>query len=130
SEPDMRTSVRAVEADEHSLRLHVLRQTGFTDAALLLTGHRRLVHAGRVIAVHVHLTGLDGARHAQRAIDALRPDRGCQSIGQVMAKRNGFRLRVEREHGEHRAEYLFLRDAHRTADAAKDRRLDEIATPK
>jgi hypothetical protein len=73
--------------------------------------------------------GLDAAAEAVAGVCLAAPHTGAEAIKRVIGdgERVGFVL--ERRHGDHRSEDLFLEDAHLVV-ALQDRRLDVIAAGK
>ena len=66
-------------------------------------------------------------RHTVRPPNIARPDAGGQSIARLVRLPDDLFLRLERDHGEYRAENLFLSYAHLVVDLREDGRLNEKA---
>src|SRR5258705_5065811 len=93
-------------------------------AAVLVAAERRH-EADGAIGVDPYSAGLDAFRHAYRTTYVARPHPRTEPEADVVGDAHGILLILERDNGEHGAEYLFLRNAHPVVHAGENRRLDE-----
>src|ERR1700689_556914 len=67
--------------------------------------------AHRAVGVPPDRPGADALAHAERPADVGGPHAGAETVPAVVGDRDRFLLVAERDHREHRAEHLLLRNA-------------------
>src|SRR2546421_2274391 len=102
-------------------------QTVFTTHAAHLVATKGRIERQRAVRVDPDGSRTQGVRHAVRPPDIARPDAGGQAITRLIRLPDDLFLRLERDHGEDRAENLFLGYAHLVVDLREDGRLNEKA---
>src|SRR5690606_9297171 len=95
--------------------------------ATLLVATERAEDAGAAVRVDGDHAGPQALRDAHGAADVPGPDRPGEAIVVRVRLADDVRLVLEGDNGEDRAEDLLAGDAHVVADAAEDRRLEEVA---
>src|SRR6476469_5019574 len=96
------------------------------EAGFLVASERRR-RVEPVEGVRPHDTRAQTLGHPEDARAFLGPDPGAQAVRRVVRLLDRFLGRAEREHREHRAEDLFLRDAIALRDVREDRRHEPVA---
>ena len=92
--------------------------------ARLLVATERRGHVAAVVLVDPHAAHAQGLGGQVRLGQVAGPDGGGQAEDAVVGDGNGFLGGVERDHRQHRAEDLFLGDAHLVVRIVEDGRLD------
>src|SRR2546429_3839743 len=87
---------------------------------------RRIIE---VVRIHPDRPRFDGAGHAVRLLDVLRPDPGGEAVHRAVGELDALGLVRECQHREHRAEDLFIHDLHAGLRAVEDGGLDVVALP-
>src|SRR5207245_9392669 len=82
-----------------------------------------------VVRIHPTRPRLDGAGHAVRLLDVLRPDPGGEAVHRAVGELDALGLVRECQHREHRAEDLLIHDLHAGLRAVEDGGLDVVALP-
>src|SRR5256714_13528782 len=102
-------------------------QTVFTTHTAHLVATKGRIERQRAVRVDPDGPCTKGVRHAMRPPDIARPDAGGKAITRLIRLPDDLFLRLERDHGEDRAENLFLGYAHLVVDLREDGRLNEKA---
>src|SRR6058998_2493240 len=120
------------QAHPHGLRLRIIVQRLFPQIS---PEPRELVAAERrrgiveVVRVDPDRSRLDGAGHAVRLLDVLRPDPGGQPVHRAVGELDALGLVLERQHRQHRAEDLLVHDFHAGLGAVEYSGFDVVALP-
>src|SRR4051812_5895730 len=121
-----RSATERLRVLEGEVRLEPMETALAAEARLLVAAERaRRVEA--VERVRPHDAGAQALRHPQYARALLRPHPGGQAVGRVVRLLDGLLRRAERQHAEHGAEDLLLRDAVALRDVREDGGREPVA---
>src|SRR5207253_8458803 len=104
-----RSATPALRVVEAEIRLEPVEAALAAEARLLVAAERRR-RVEAVVRVRPHDAGAQLLRHPQDPRALLGPDAGGQAVRRVVRPLDRLVRRAERQHRQHRAEDLLLRD--------------------
>src|SRR4030095_948695 len=117
-----------IEPDRFDLGVEIeARSAKLPPEAGFLEAPKRQSRIEEVVCVDPDGPGADGARGLQSLGHIARPHGRGEPVGGRVTLGDSVVDRLERDHGEDRAEDLLARDLHLVGDTVEDRGLDEVA---